>query len=100
LGERSVYPDLIDIATKDENVWLRISAIDGLGKIGNKEAIPFLKEALKNPFVNRCPLDVSAPAGFEDLNCDYPIRDAAFSSLVKLGVGIECKSKGVYNIVE
>ncbi|MCX5634035.1 MAG: HEAT repeat domain-containing protein, partial [Phycisphaerae bacterium] len=46
LGERSVYPDLIDIATKDENVWLRISAIDGLGKIGNKEAIPFLKEAL------------------------------------------------------
>ena len=84
----------------DENEWLRAWAIQGLGEIGNKDAIPLLKEALKDPFSIRCPEDVFAPEGFEEWNYSYPIRGAAFSSLVKLGVKVESKGKGIYRVNE
>jgi HEAT repeat protein len=100
LGEQEIYADLLQIAAADENPWLRTWAIDGLGKVGNKRAIPLLKEALEDSFhVDSCS-DVQAPPGFEEWNVSYPIRNAAFSALTKLGVKVESKGKGIYKIVE
>jgi HEAT repeat protein len=104
LGERSVYPDLINIATNDENMWLRASAIGGLGAIGNKKAIPFLKEALNDSFKVAVKTDVITPDMYKDVDGFYyydyyPVRSESFSALSKLGVKVK-KEGNEYKIIE
>ena len=98
LGEPTVYGEVVEIAASDANNWSRAWAIGSLGKIGNKQAIPLLKKALEDPFVVRGG-DVTAPEGYEEWNLRYPIRDAAFSSLVELGVRVETKGSGKYRVL-
>jgi len=100
LGDPNVYAEILKIATTDKNAWSRAWAIETLGEIGNKDAIPLLKEALKDPFSIECG-DVLAPPGYEEWNIRYPIRGAAFSSLVRLGVKVESKRpRGTYKVIE
>jgi HEAT repeat protein len=100
LGDPNVYAEILKIATTDKNPWSRAWAIETLGEIGNKDAIPLLKEALKDPF-SVSGGDVKAPPGYEEWNIRYPIRGAAFSSLVKLGVKVESKRPpGTYKVIE
>jgi len=100
LGDPNVYAEILKIATTDKNAWSRAWAIETLGEIGNKDAIPLLKEALKDSFSLECG-DVKAPPGYEEWNIRYPIRGAAFSSLVKLGVKVESKRPpGTYKVIE
>lgn len=104
LGEQSVYHDLMDIATNDENVWLRASAIGGLGAIRDKEAIPFLKKALSDNSKVAIKTDVITPNTYKDENgyfyydC-YPVRQEAASALRKLGVKVK-KEGNEYKIIE
>jgi len=100
LGDPNVYAEILEIATTDKDAWSRAYAIGTLGRIGNKDAIPLLKEALKDRF-SVSGGDVKAPPGYEEWNLRYPIREAAFSSLVKLGVKVESKGPaGTYKVIE
>jgi len=98
LGDPNVYGEIVKLATTDKNLWCRRDAIGALGEIGNKDAIPLLSEALQDPCsVTRD--DIKGPAGYEQWGVIYPIRDAAFSSLVKLGVKVRSEAPGSYKIV-
>jgi HEAT repeat protein len=86
LKEQSVYSDLINILTKEKDGWLRAWAARALGILGNKNAIPFLKEALKDEFFVIPPkLSMSLQREYKY----YAVRSEAWSALLSLGVDVQ-----------
>jgi len=105
LGDQNVYPDLINIAAKDKNIWLRAEAIGGMGAIGNKDATHLLRDLLNDNFKVATKTDIITPDAYKGTDgfCYYdyyPVQSASFSALLKLGIKVENKGKGVYEVIE
>lgn len=86
LDDETVYWDLKEMLTKSDDGFTRAAAARALGKLGNKDAIPVLREALKDTFVRNDGSCIVAP-GLS--NKVYPVREEAASSLRALDVKVK-----------
>jgi len=83
--DSSVFNQLIGILTNSKDGFIRADAAYALGKLGNKEATPFLEKALNDSFVRDIHSSITEP-GIE--NIIYPVREEAFCALRKLGINV------------
>jgi len=93
LGEEEVVPILIDYLEKSGEGLVREKCARILGDLGDRRAIEPLKEALQDEFICVSTGDVHKVYG-------HTVRMAACRSLIKLGVKVENKGKGIYKVVD
>ncbi len=123
MGEKDVIPTLIDCLKNSPRGWLKAQAASLLGKMKVREAIPVLKEALKDPYLDNGQR-VSKEIGESMIKSDkmsdgmkifsvikiekdgesyiirsYVVRNAAAGALRDLGLKIIKKGEG-YEVVE
>lgn len=83
LKQTEVYENVANILNNAKDGWIRASAARSLGLIGNKEAIPLLKEVLDDPFMVKSSTYTGNTNS--DIGIIYPVREEASSALRLLG---------------
>lgn len=98
LGDTTVYDDLIEIIKKSKNPYNKAKAIRVISdsKIGGRELIPLYKELIKDDFHVRMKTDIRYPPEHDYKNIYYPVREEAFSALLKLGINVRRDKNEVY----
>jgi HEAT repeat protein len=100
-----VKSEIVRIARSSSNGYIRALGIRLLCEWEEKTLIPQLKDALDDNFKVAVKTDLVTPDMHKGADgCYYfdyyPVRSEAFSALLKLGVKVESKGKGIYKIVE
>lgn len=77
LGQKPDVEKLMTAVFDSSSEWIRMCAIRSLGEIGDKRAIPMLKDCLDDGFQIKT----------KEMNIFYPIRDAARRALDEIETG-------------
>lgn len=92
-GLPEVAPSLRELLRKSANGDARMVAARILGTLGVRDAVPELKQALKDPFSVKVGADASSVNVF-------PVREAAAGALEKLGVSVRRAGDAGFVVVE
>jgi len=86
MGDVVAVPILCEKLGKSKEPNTRLGLVLTLGKLGDQRAVPFLIKALKDKY-----------NGWSD---DYPVRRAAYLSLLKMGVNVVQQNENTYKVLK
>lgn len=93
LGDQDTAPPVRDLLAHSPNPWLRMAAANVLGVLGDRESIPLLTAALQDPFMT------TAESCIQQIDL-FPVRESAAAALRELGVAVERRGDGIFEIGE
>jgi len=96
---------IIHIAKNSTDGYARLMAMRVLEKWQDPNLIPIFKDGLNDDFKVAVSTDMITPDMYKGADGFYyydyyPVRSEAFSALLKLGVKVENRGKGIYKLVE
>jgi hypothetical protein len=100
-----VKSEIIHLAKDSADGYTRLMAMRILEKWKDPNLVPIFKKGLNDNYKVAVRTDFITPDTLKDEDGSYyddcyPVRDEAFSALLKLGVKVENKRKGVYKVIE